>query len=105
MADTLDAETQKQLTDGEEVRNLLGSKGWGVIKPKLDARILDLQNIHNLDDDKPETLSIQLAARKLAVDLIFGWLKGDVYGMVEQAEGNAPPVENTDEGFIVREKG
>lgn len=102
---TLDAETQKQLTDAEEVANLLESKGWGVIKPKLDALILDLQNIANIDMANVDTLATQLAARRMATDLIYGWLKRDVYGFVEQAQANAPTPDKQDESYIVREEG
>lgn len=86
---TVDPETKKELSDGEEVANLLESRGWDVVKTKLDNRIIDLQNINNLDGDKPETLSIQLAARKMASDLLFGWLTSDVYGFAEQQKANA----------------
>lgn len=86
---TVDPETKKELSDGEEVANLLDSRGWGIVKTKLDNRIIDLQNINNLDGDKPETLSIQLAARKMASDLLFVWLTSDVYGYAEQQKANA----------------
>lgn len=87
--DNLDADTSKELSDGEEVANLLQSRGWGVVKPKLDNFILDLQNINNLDDSKPETLSIQLAARRLASELLFTWLQNNLYGYAEQQKTNA----------------
>jgi hypothetical protein len=101
--DTLDIETKKELSDGEEVSNLLESRGWGIIKPRLDNRIIDLQNINNLDDTKPETLSIQLAARKMASDLLFAWLQSDVYGYAEQQKVNAQSlIEKDDTGFVDR---
>lgn len=86
---TVDSETKKELSDGEEVANLLESRGWGIVKPKLDNFILDLQNINNLDDSKPETLSIQLAARRLASELLYTWLQNNVYGYAEQQKANA----------------
>lgn len=98
-----DIETQQLLTDGEEVANLIASRGWSVIKGKLDSRILDLQNINNLDLEKPETLPIQLAARKMAVDEMWVWLKLDVYGFVEQQNANAAALtDKEDKGFIGR---
>lgn len=86
---TSDPEEKKLLSDAEEVANMLQSRGWGYVREKLDARILDLQNIHNIDMTKVDTLSVQLAARVLAVEQIVGWLKADVYGFVEQQVGNA----------------
>lgn len=84
----IDKDTQQILTDADHVKGLLGSDGWRVIKSKLDERILDLQNINNLDLADVATLPAQLAARKMAVDQIWDWLKKDVYGFVEQQESN-----------------
>ncbi len=85
---TLDAESQKVLTEADHVKNMTNSEGWKIVKDKLDALILDLQNINNLDLTDLTTLSTQLGARKMASDIIFGWLKNDVYGFIEQQESN-----------------
>lgn len=98
-----DKDTQKILTDADHVKSMLGSDGWAVVKAKLDGRILDLQNITNLDMTKPETLSAQLAARTMAVSEMFAWLKSDVYGFVEQQEANNQKLADKPEGFIDRE--
>lgn len=97
---SVDAETNAVLSDADEVELMIHSKGWEYAKSKIDARILDLQNINNLDDEKPETLSIQLAARKMAVDFMYGWLKEDIYGFVEQARANHIPPQTEDNGYI-----
>lgn len=85
---SLDPETKQLINDAEHVENMLQSQGWSIIKGKLDAKILDLQNINNIDLEKPETLAIQLAGRKMASDLLFAWLGGDVYGFAEQQRAN-----------------
>lgn len=100
--DNLDADTNKVLTDAEEVRNLTHSRGWAVIHAKLVEKILDLQNINNIDAEKPETLTTQLLGRKLASDLLYGWLKADVFGAVEQADAAKMP-EEAPEGYIGRQ--
>jgi len=101
---TLDADTQKELTDGEEVSNLIQSRGWAVVKEKLDVKILDLQNINNLDLSTLDTIATQIAARKMASDLIFAWLKDDVFGYVEQQTANNVALrDKRDEGFIERD--
>lgn len=98
----LDADTQEVLSDTDELVNLTNSKGWAIAKSKLDQRILDLQNINNIDLTKPETLAIQLAARKLASDLLFEWLQGDIYGVISQNQSNAKLLEDKQEdSFIV----
>lgn len=103
MNQKLDAETQKVLTDAEEVANLIESKGWGVIHGKLTEKILDLQNINNIDVSDPATLSSQLLGRKLASDLLFAWLKGDVFGLVEQAKANNMVDAVDRESFVSRD--
>lgn len=97
-----DAETQKIVTDADHVSNMLQSQGWSIVQAQLNARILDLQNINNLDMEKPETLGIQLAARKMAVDEIWAWLKGDVYGFVEQTTANTAAKPRKEDDIIDR---
>jgi hypothetical protein len=96
-------ETSEILTEADHVKAMIDSDGWKSIKGKLDTRILDLQNINNLDMTDVTTLQSQLAARKMAVDIIFDWLKSDVYGFVEQQESNAQKLIDTPESFINRE--
>lgn len=81
---------------------MLEGKGWAIIKAKLDARVLDLQSIRNLDLSKPETLNIQLAARSMAVDEIVAWIKNDVHGFVEQQIANNRQHLSASEDFIGR---
>lgn len=98
-----DAETAQSLTEADKVLPTLESGGWRVIKAKLDEKILDLQNINNLDFTSEQTVLFDLKARKMAADLLYEWLKNDVYGFVEQqsiaSEAMRDPVE---QGFIER---
>lgn len=98
-----DKDTQQILTEADHVRALTDSEGWKSVKGKLDARILDLQNINNLDMADIGTLPAQLAARKMAVDILFLWLKSDVYGFVEQQQQNNEKLTQQSENFIGRE--
>jgi len=101
----LDKETSQILTEAEHVRSMIDGEGWKSVYGKLQTKILDLQNIYNLDMTDPTTINIQLAARKMAVETIMAWVKGDVFGFVEQAENNASKlVEEGVESFITREK-
>lgn len=84
-----DKETKQILSEADHVESMLHSDGWKYAYAKFSQRILDLQNINNLDMTKPETLSIQLAARKMAVDEMWAWYKGDVEGFVEQQKVNS----------------
>ncbi len=99
-----DKDTQDILTDADHIRSLIESKGWQTVKDKLDAKILDLQNINNLDMTDVTTLPAQLVARKMAVEIIWAWLKSDIYGFVEQQEANNQNLSDKEaENFIDRE--
>lgn len=87
------------MTDAEEIRATTTGRGWEIIKGKLDNRVLDLQNINNLDIEKPETIGMQIMARKMAADLVFDWLKLDVYGAIEARDTNITHP-SVDESYI-----
>lgn len=106
MKSKVDAETQEQITDGEQVDLMLEGRAWGIVHAKLNEKILDLQNINNIDVTDPTTLATQLLGRKLASDLLFAWLKNDVFGFAQQQRENNPlPIEKDKEGFIERHDG
>lgn len=84
----MDKETKEILSDADHVQALLDSDGWKIIKPKFDARVLDMQNIANLDMSKPEMLAIQLQARLMASKEMADWYLKDVVGFVEQQKAN-----------------
>ncbi len=95
----IDPETRKVLTDADHVQSMLKSDGWTIAKDQLDKLIIDLQNINNLDLEKPETLSTQLIGRKMASELLFAWLK-NLYGAVEQADVARTDRSTNDQTFI-----
>ncbi|MHB1086426.1 MAG: hypothetical protein ACYCZ0_01610 [Minisyncoccota bacterium] len=97
----MDAETSKIMTDAEEIRATTSGKGWELMKSKLDNRVLDLQNISNLDLSVPESISTQIMARRMASDLIYEWLKIDVYGAIEARDTNITHP-TADEDFMDR---
>lgn len=99
----MDKETSQNLTDAEHVENMTHSDGWKVVKAKLDTRIIDLQNIYNLDMTDVNTIAIQLASRKMAVETIMAWLKADVYGFVDQQKQNNQTLITNNESYIDRD--
>ena len=99
----MDKNEIKVLTDADQVLGMTESEGWKLVKAKLDTRLLDLQNINNLDLTDVATLPTQLAARKMAVDIIWDWLKQDVYGFVEQQANSIQKTVEEPENFINRE--
>ena len=100
----LDADTKKELSDGEEVANLLQSRGWGIIHAKFVQRVMDLQNLANLDLEKPETLNIQVAARLMAAQEMGDWYNKDVVGFVEQQRiASESFIDEKEDGYIQRD--
>jgi len=97
-----DKDTQEILTEADHVKYMTESDGWKSVKGKLDQKILDLQNMANLDRTKP--LEAQIDGRMMAADIFFQWLKNDIYGFVEQQEANNQKMldKNVDD-FIGRE--
>lgn len=89
------------ITSAEHVVSLVESQGWAIVKAKLDEKIIDLQNISNIDMTKPETLGTQVAARVLAAQLLFEWLKNDVYGFVQQQKTNNAPGQKEPDNDII----
>ena len=98
----MDAETKQILTDAEEIRAMTSGTGWKIVKAKLDERVIDLQNINNLDVENIDTIGAQIVARKMASDLIYEWLKSDVFGAVEARDANIANPKELDESYVDR---
>lgn len=83
----IDKETAKQLTDGEELQRMTESRGWGIARQKLVDSIIDLQNIHNVNEASIDNVVVDIKSRKAAVAILHAWLK-DVEGTVDQHKSN-----------------
>lgn len=97
-----DAETKQELTDAEALKQMTDTRGWGIARESLVNRILDLQNINNVDTTSIETMSVDLKARKMAADMLFVWLKSDVEGRIEQQENTAAALLDKDKDDFVQ---
>lgn len=93
-----DKDTQEILTEADHVKAMTESQGWNSVKAKLDQKILDLQNMANLDRAKP--LEAQIDGRMMAAEIFFNWLRDDIYGFVEQQEANNRPKPIENDPFI-----
>ena len=103
---TLERDTQEILTDGQHVQNMIDSDGWKIVKAKLDAKILDLQMIGNVEGNTPDEKVKNMEARSMAVGLLFEWLKSEVYGFAEQQNANREMMRNIQESdFVDRKQG
>lgn len=109
MAKDDDRETQQALTDGEELQQMSQGRGWGIARQMLVDKILDLQNIHNVDDASAsiDNMVIDIKSRKAAVAVLYEWLK-QVEGRVEQHKNNKEMLldaPESAEGYIEIKKG
>lgn len=99
----LDSETDKALTDGEELTRMTQSRGWGIARSMLSDAIIDLQNIHNINDASIDNVVVDIKSRKAAVAILYAWLK-QVEGRVEQHEANKNlMIDKAVDDFVVRE--
>jgi hypothetical protein len=97
-----DAETEQIVSDAEHIQSLTRSNGWVIVHAKLVERVVDMQNINNIDVTNPDSIGSQIAARKMAAELVMEWLKQDVFGAIEASEINVPRPDMRNEGYIDR---
>lgn len=83
-----DKETQEIQKKGRALADMVESAGWGYVEPALKEKILDLQNINNIESTEANEVLAEIKARKMAADILYQWLKIDVYGDLEQTESN-----------------
>ena len=89
MAEKFEKDTVKELSDGEKIKLMMESDGWKLAFENIKEKILDLQNVNNVDvEHGPEAMAIDLKARKLAADYLYEFLQKDIFGRVEQHENN-----------------
>lgn len=99
----VDNETKKELSDVEHIRLMTETKGWQLAYAALTNKILDLQNINNVDVTNVDTMVIDLKARKMAAEMLFDWAKSGIYGRIEQAENAKDAlIDKPDSDFITR---
>lgn len=83
----MDAETKTILDSQQQVAAFVKSEGWGSVREKLTNKIIDLQNAFNIEDKDAEKMLIDLRARKMATEMLFGWLQ-EIEGTNDQYNAN-----------------
>lgn len=97
-----DLETQKVLTEGEQIRNLVRDGGWGLAKQRLTDKLIDLQSVNNIDTDDPNKLILDIQTRKGVIAIVLEWLK-EIEGIAAQHDGNQ--IQKEDADHVIRMKG
>jgi len=90
--ETLDIKHQIKM-----VGDLVGHEGWEIVAKALQASIETTSNLSDIKIETPEQLFLEMKSRKLAVDLIAGWLH-DIYGTAQVANEQVAEIK---ESYII----
>lgn len=100
----LDKETNQEYVDGEELSNLVQSKGWHLAKRALFNNILLIDSVETIDteDKSLEDIGKETFARAAAVKLILEWIR-EIEGSKQSHDQLRDSLkEKKEEGFIKR---
>ena len=98
----MNKETDQILTDGQALKDLIKSRGWGLLTAKFDNALDDIKSVMGLDMKSIKTnddLMAQIAARQIAVETIMGVLK-EVVGEADQFEKNDTVKDVEEDGHL-----
>jgi len=90
----MDIETQKIYAEGEAVSEYVKSKAWGIVKQKFHDKILDLQNVRNVNTKDVNSIALDVLARQAAVDILEEFTK-EIEGLASQFDSNKNLAEET----------
>lgn len=96
MTDILDKDSIRIQNEAKSIIDIIESAAWGPMKQTLVDKIIDLQDINNVDVSSIESIAIDLKARKLAATILFNWMQ-EIEGAKSQQEFNT-----VDKTYIVR---
>lgn len=102
MKKELDKETKKVLSDGEQINDLISSRGWSIAKKKLLQKVAILDSISSVPQDiqNPMNRLRELEIREGVVSVILEWLR-DVEGTAQQFKSNAEILQVEKEDSLV----
>lgn len=83
----MDAETMKQLQEGEKLIAWANSDGWRLVKIKIFEKIKDIESVMGLESRKHEDLVSEIGARQIAVETLLG-VVSEIEGEADQATNN-----------------
>lgn len=99
----LDAETARALATNLEVRNMVESEGWKIVKQMLIERIALLSSVTTLPENMTnEQIGQEAMFRAKTISVVMDWL-GAIEGRVDQANQQYEATIGLQETTIVRE--
>ncbi len=84
----LDKDTQKVLSEGEQIANLVQSDGWRLVRMRLFNKITDLNSVLGITGKTNEEILRELGVRQEAVKTLFDWLR-EIEGTAAGHQTNA----------------
>ena len=85
----LNKETQKVMTEGEQLKSLVASDGWAIVRRILNQQIIDIGDIFQLTDK--DNLKEEIGARQIAIEVLRN--------VINEVEGRAQQHQNNSEFF------
>lgn len=85
----MDKETQKILTEQQLLSEVTSHQGWAVARRIFSDKILELQNVFDIETATPTTMFRDMQARKKAVEILWAILQ-EVEGAKDVVETNPP---------------
>lgn len=99
----LDPETARALAANLEVRNMVESEGWRIVKQMLIERVALLSSVTSIPEDMSmEDIGRETVFRAKTISVIMDWL-GAIEGRVDQANQQYDATIGLQETTIVRE--
>lgn len=96
-----DRETQKVLSDQEKIKLLTEHDGWGIVRKKLLDKLMDMGSILNIQDLSPDKITVEVAGRQLAFQVLKEWLD-EVEGTAQQFKNNSELYKEVKDDYLVR---
>lgn len=95
-----DKDTKKVIEDGEALKAMAESQGWGIAKRKLFLKVNDLVSILGIKATNANEVMEEVASKQLASKILLDWVQ-EIEGDVAQYKGHKQTLEQIqDESFI-----
>ena len=70
-----DIKTAEKLDEADELELMCRGRGWIVAKGMLMQEIMNLGDIMAFKETDPTKLSVELAARQMAIEILWSWIR------------------------------
>ena len=82
----MDEDTQKELSDTEEIRHMVMGRGWALVRQKFIDKIVEYDSIGNVQGKSDRDIAIDMKAREA--------IGRELYNILQEVEGDANSLED-----------